>query len=226
MCITLTSVAVSGIIITATVAVIFLYHNNTPIVKANNSELSFMFLLSLKLCFLCSLVFVGQPSLWSCKIQQAVLCISCILVKTIVVLVAFHSTRPGSSALIKWFGPGQQRGSVLVFTSVQVVICAICLSVSYTFTFMHLAAAFIQSDLQLHSGYTFSLVCVFPGNRSHNLLRCRRNALPLSHTGTVHLHLTVTLESKSQRSSLSAQLGQLWDLPVFWATKAAGLLCS
>ncbi len=27
-----------------------------------------------------------------------------------------------------------------------------------TFTFMHLADAFIQSDLQLHSGYTFSLV--------------------------------------------------------------------
>ncbi len=46
---------------------------------------------------------------------------------------------------------------------------------------MHLADAFIQSDLQLHPGYTFSLVCVFPGNRTHNLLR---HALPLSHTGT------------------------------------------
>ncbi len=40
------------------------------------------------------------------------------------------------------------------------------------FTFMHLADAFIQSDLQLHLVYTFSLVCVFPGNRTHNLLRC------------------------------------------------------
>ncbi len=49
---------------------------------------------------------------------------------------------------------------------------------------MHLADAFIQSDLQLHSGYTFSLVHVFPGNQTHNLLRNRRNALPLSHTGT------------------------------------------
>ncbi len=59
------------------------------------------------------------------------------------------------------------------------------LSICFTFTFMHLADAFIQSDLQLHSGYTFSLVCVFPGNRTHNLLRCWRNALPLSHTGTL-----------------------------------------
>ncbi len=49
---------------------------------------------------------------------------------------------------------------------------------------MHLADAFIQSDLQLHSGYTFSLVHVFSGNQTHNLLRNRRNALPLSHTGT------------------------------------------
>ncbi len=58
------------------------------------------------------------------------------------------------------------------------------LCVHLHFTFMHLADAFIQSDLQLHSGYTISLVCVFPGNRTHNLLRCWRNALPLSHTGT------------------------------------------
>ncbi len=41
----------------------------------------------------------------------------------------------------------------------------------FTITFMHLADAFIQSDLQLHSGYTCSLVHVFPGNRTHNLLR-------------------------------------------------------
>ncbi len=41
-----------------------------------------------------------------------------------------------------------------------------------TLVSLHLADAFIQSDLQLQSGYTFSLVHVFPGNRTHNLLRC------------------------------------------------------
>ncbi len=39
-----------------------------------------------------------------------------------------------------------------------------------------------QQGTQCHTGYTFSLVCVFPGNRTHNLLCCWRNALPLSHT--------------------------------------------
>ncbi len=56
---------------------------------------------------------------------------------------------------------------------------------------LHLADAFIQSDLQLHSGYTFSSVCVFPENRTHNLLRCWRNALPLSHTGTQIIALII-----------------------------------
>ncbi len=41
---------------------------------------------------------------------------------------------------------------------------------------LHLADAFIQSDLQCISGYTFVLsVCVFPGNQTHNL--CAANAM-------------------------------------------------
>ncbi|XP_030621110.1 olfactory receptor CR1 [Chanos chanos] len=136
MGITLTTVAVSGVVTTVAVAVVFLYNRQTPIVKANNSELSFMLLLSIKFCFLCSLVFVGRPSLWSCRVQQAafgitfVLCLSCILVKTIVVLAVFCSAKPGSTALMKWFGPRQQRGSVFLFTCIQVIICAIWLSLS------------------------------------------------------------------------------------------------
>ncbi len=60
--------------------------------------------------------------------------------------------------------------------------------ITFTFTFMHLADAFIQSDLQLHSGYKFLLVHVFPGNRTHNLSLSWRNVLPLSHTGTQSLN--------------------------------------
>ncbi len=66
----------------------------------------------------------------------------------------------------------------------KILICNHSKMCKCSFTFMHLADAFIQSDLQLHSGYTFSLVYVFPGNRTHNLLRWWRNALPLSHRNT------------------------------------------
>ncbi len=45
----------------------------------------------------------------------------------------------------------------------------------FTFTFMHLADAFIQSDLQCIQAIHFLSVCVFPGNRTHNL--CTANAM-------------------------------------------------
>ncbi|XP_070825812.1 extracellular calcium-sensing receptor-like [Chaetodon trifascialis] len=134
--ITLTTAAVSGVTVTTAVFVVFICYRQTPMVRANNSELSFLLLLSLKLCFLCSLVFIGRPSVWSCRFQQAafgisfVLCVSCLQVKTIVVLAAFRSARPGAEALMKWFGPGQQRGSVCLFTCIQVIICIIWLSLS------------------------------------------------------------------------------------------------
>ncbi|XP_036934069.1 extracellular calcium-sensing receptor-like [Acanthopagrus latus] len=134
--ITLTTAAVSGAAVTTAVFVVFICYHQTPMVRANNSELSFLLLLSLKLCFLCSLVFIGRPSVWSCRFQQAVfgisfvLCVSCLLVKTLVVLAVFRSARPGAETLMKWFGPGQQRGSVCLLTSVQVIICAIWLSLS------------------------------------------------------------------------------------------------
>ncbi|XP_076002392.1 extracellular calcium-sensing receptor-like [Genypterus blacodes] len=134
--ITLTTVAVCGAVATTAVFVVFLCYRHTPMVRANNSELSFLLLVSLKLCFLCSLLFIGRPSVWSCRFQQAafgisfVLCVSCLQVKTIVVLAAFRSARPGAEALIRWFGPSQQRGSVCLLTCVQIIICATWLSLS------------------------------------------------------------------------------------------------
>ncbi|XP_072313075.1 extracellular calcium-sensing receptor-like [Eucyclogobius newberryi] len=134
--ITLTTVAVSGAVVTTAVFVVFLYYRQTPMVRANNSELSFLLLVSLKLCFLCSLVFIGRPSFWSCRFQQAafgisfVLSVSCLQVKTMVVLAAFRSARPGAEMFVKWFGPRKQRGSVWLLTCIQIIICIVWLCVS------------------------------------------------------------------------------------------------
>ncbi|XP_040929444.2 extracellular calcium-sensing receptor-like [Betta splendens] len=134
--IALTTAAVFGAKVTTVVFVVFISYRQTPVVRANNSELSFLLLVSLKLCFLCSLVFIGRPSVWSCRFQQAafgisfVLCVSCLQIKTMVVLAAFRSTRPGAETFIKWFGPSQQRGSVCLLTCVQIIICTVWLSLS------------------------------------------------------------------------------------------------
>ncbi|XP_071396667.1 extracellular calcium-sensing receptor-like [Centroberyx affinis] len=125
----LTTTSLLGTLICTIVLGIFTYHRSTPMVRANNSELSFQLLLSLKLCFLCSLLFIGRPRLWTCQLRHAafgisfVLCVSCILVKTMVVLAVFKASKPGGGASLKWFGAVQQRGTVLALTSIQAAIC-------------------------------------------------------------------------------------------------------
>ncbi|XP_029473189.1 extracellular calcium-sensing receptor-like [Rhinatrema bivittatum] len=132
---TLLTMALLGTFLTVAVLSLFVLHRNSPIVKANNSSLSFLILFSLALCFLCSITFIGQPTAWSCMLRHTAfgvsfaLCLSCILGKTCVVLIAFKIQHP-NSFICKWFGPRQQKMLIFLCTSIQVIICLTWLVIS------------------------------------------------------------------------------------------------
>ncbi|NP_001093048.1 vomeronasal 2 receptor 598 [Monodelphis domestica] len=128
----LTCAALAFSLFTVFILGVFVRHQGSPIVRSNNAVLSYILLISLALCFLSSLLFLGHPTTVTCLLRQTTfgtlftVAISSILSKTLTVVFAFQATRPGST-MRKWLRPGVFYSVVFILSSIQVILCAIWL---------------------------------------------------------------------------------------------------
>ncbi|XP_042549888.1 vomeronasal type-2 receptor 116-like [Dipodomys spectabilis] len=124
--------------LTAVILGVFVIYQDTPIVKANNLCLSYILLISLMFCFLCSLLFIGRPNTVTCILQQITfglvftVAVSTVLAKTVTVVLAFKATSPGRK--MRWLlVSGAPNFIIPICTLIQVTVCGVWLGTSPPF---------------------------------------------------------------------------------------------
>ncbi|XP_075463635.1 extracellular calcium-sensing receptor-like [Ascaphus truei] len=152
-------------LLTVSVLCLFIIKRKTPIVKANNRELSYLLLISLILCFLCSLVFIGRPTMTTCMLRQVVfgvifsVCLSVILAKTITVIMVFSATNP-DSRIRKLVGFRIPRYIVPFCTMIQIILCTVWLASSPPFAELNMAAEIGTIVIECNEGSKVLFSCI------------------------------------------------------------------
>ncbi|XP_071393617.1 G-protein coupled receptor family C group 6 member A-like [Centroberyx affinis] len=128
--------AALGILLVLLVSALFVQQRNTPTVRAAGGPLCQVMLFSLVGSFISAVLFVGRPNRLQCKARQVLfglsftLCVSCILVKSLKILLAFHFN-PGLQELLRRFYQPYVIIAACVALQVATCICWLVLKCPY-----------------------------------------------------------------------------------------------
>nr|XP_033771433.1 vomeronasal type-2 receptor 26-like [Geotrypetes seraphini] len=163
--IVLTFISMFFFLVTAVILGIFIHYRHTPIVRANNRHLSYILLISLMLCFLCSLLFIGYPEDVTCILRHTTfgiafsIALSSILAKTITVVTAFQATKPGSK-LRKWMGSRVSVSVVLCCSLIQIVFCFLWFFIAPPFPYLNMRSEIRSILIECNEGSIVAFYCV------------------------------------------------------------------
>ncbi|XP_030050622.1 vomeronasal type-2 receptor 26-like [Microcaecilia unicolor] len=163
--IALTTSTIFFSLINAIVLGIFIHYRDTPIVRANNRSISYILLISLMICFLCSLMFIGHPEPVTCILRQTTfgmifsISLSSILAKTITVVMAFHATKPGSK-LRKWMGSRISYTIISSCSLFQFFLCLIWMFTAPPFPYHNMQSEIGAILIECNEGSMIAFYCV------------------------------------------------------------------
>lgn len=129
--IALLSMAALGILLLFSLSALFFWQRRSPVVKAAGGPLCHLILFSLLGSFVSVIFFVGEPTVMSCMVRQVIfglsftLCVSCILVKSLKILLAFQMNLELKELLDKLYKP---YVIICICTGLQIIICAVWLT--------------------------------------------------------------------------------------------------
>ncbi|EHB00469.1 Vomeronasal type-2 receptor 26 [Heterocephalus glaber] len=163
-------ITLSLTVLRGTVIGLFLKHEDTPIIKANDKALSYTLLSSLIFCFLCFLLFIGCSIIATCILQQITLgvvftvTISTALGKTITIILAFKVTDPGK----------RMRG-LLVSGAPNYTIIPFCSLIQFTLCGIYMRRNPPYIDTDAHSEH------------GHIIIVCNKGSYVLGYLGSLAL---------------------------------------
>ncbi|XP_075056492.1 vomeronasal type-2 receptor 1-like [Mixophyes fleayi] len=164
--ITLIFLAVFGASLVIAFTIVYIMYRETALVKANNRSLSFLIQLSLVCTFMTSILFVGKPEPWSCMARQTTLalgfslCLSCILGKTIVLMLSKRAAKSKMADKTKQIvmKPLYQIIVAVVGLTIEVGICTTYLILKPPWVYKNMESQNIKIILECNEG-SIELLC-------------------------------------------------------------------